>query len=172
MQCATHPDVETELACSRCGKAICPRCLVHTPVGARCRECANVRRIPTYHLSAQTYVRGASASLIAGVAMGLAWFYFFKYSAFQGGIFVAAAIGLGIGYLVGEGVAAATNRRAGPPLQIIAAAGVILAYLVRVTLIVVSDELTVRQLFEIREYEFLSVLAAAIGAWFAAQRVR
>ena len=58
MQCATHPDVETELGCSRCGKAICPRCLVHTPVGARCRECANVRRIPTYNVSADLMLRG------------------------------------------------------------------------------------------------------------------
>jgi hypothetical protein len=160
------------LACSRCGKAICPRCLVQTPVGARCRECANVRRIPTYNLSADTYIRGVSASLIVGVALGLAWFYFFKYSAFQGGIFVAALIGLGIGYVVGEGVGLATNRRAGPPLQIIAAAGVVVAYAVRVTLIVVADELTIRQLFEFREFEFLSLMAAAIGAWFAAMRVR
>jgi hypothetical protein len=172
MQCATHPDVETELGCSRCGKAICPRCLVHTPVGARCRECANVRRLPQYNLGISTYIRGASASLIVGIALGLAWFYFFKYTAFTGGLFIAAIIGLGIGYVVGGAVAAATNRRAGPPLQIIAAAGVVLAYFVRVTMIVVSDELTVSQLFEIREYEFLSVLATAIGAWFAAQRVR
>jgi len=58
MQCATHPNVETELACSRCGKAICARCLVHTPVGARCRECANVRRIPTYNVSTGILARG------------------------------------------------------------------------------------------------------------------
>ena len=170
MQCATHPDVETELGCSRCGKGICPRCLVHTPVGARCRECANVRRLPQYNLSTGTYVRAASASLIVGIGLGLAWFYFFKYTAFTGGLFIAAIIGLGIGYVVGEAVGLATNKRRGVPLQVIAAAGVLLAYLVRVTLIVVSDELTVSQLFEFREFEFLSVLAAAFGAWFAWQR--
>ena len=131
-----------------------------------------MRRIPTYNLSTDTYVRAIVASVIVGTAAGLAWYFFFKYTTFTGGFIAAAAIGLGIGYVVGEGVAAATNRRAGPPLQIIAAAGVVLSYLVRVTLIVVSDELTVSQLFEFREFEILAVLAAGIGAWFASLRVR
>jgi tetrahydromethanopterin S-methyltransferase subunit C len=172
MQCAMHPDVETELACSRCGKAICPRCLVHTPVGARCRECANVRRLPMYNLSTATYARGASASLIAGIVAGLVWYFFFKYTTFSGGFIAAAVIGLGIGYVVGEAVAIATNRRRGLPLQILAAAGVVLAYAIRVTLLLASDEWTVETLFAFREFEVLAVLATGIGAWFAAQRVR
>ena len=40
MQCAKHPDTETQLSCARCEKAICPKCLVHAPVGIRCRDCA------------------------------------------------------------------------------------------------------------------------------------
>ena len=66
MQCATHPSVETELACSRCGKPICPRCLVITPVGARCRECARLRRLPTYRLGTVFILRGLGAALAAG----------------------------------------------------------------------------------------------------------
>jgi len=38
--CARHGDVQTLLRCSRCGVPICPKCLVQTPVGARCPECA------------------------------------------------------------------------------------------------------------------------------------
>ncbi|MBL8128361.1 MAG: hypothetical protein JNM64_12030 [Chloroflexia bacterium] len=33
--CAEHQEVETRLRCSRCGKPICPRCAVRTPVGMR-----------------------------------------------------------------------------------------------------------------------------------------
>ena len=44
MKCARHSDVETSLACGRCETAVCPRCLVHTDVGIRCRTCAPVRR--------------------------------------------------------------------------------------------------------------------------------
>lgn len=39
MHCANHPDVETELACGRCNRPICTRCLTHTEVGIRCQEC-------------------------------------------------------------------------------------------------------------------------------------
>jgi hypothetical protein len=39
MVCANHPDRETTLRCNRCGKPICTKCAVHTPVGYRCREC-------------------------------------------------------------------------------------------------------------------------------------
>ena len=38
-KCARHPSVETTLRCGRCETPICPRCLVHTPVGARCPDC-------------------------------------------------------------------------------------------------------------------------------------
>jgi hypothetical protein len=43
MQCSKHPDTETQLSCARCEKAICPKCLVHAPVGIRCRDCAPAR---------------------------------------------------------------------------------------------------------------------------------
>ena len=32
------------LRCGRCETPICPRCLVGTPVGARCPTCARVKR--------------------------------------------------------------------------------------------------------------------------------
>jgi hypothetical protein len=131
-----------------------------------------VRRLPQYNLSGTLYARGVGASLVAGTAAGLIWYFFFKYTTFTGGIFVAAAIGLGIGYLVGEAVGWATNKRTSPPLQIIAAAGVVLAYAIRVSLLLSSDEWTVRSLFALRELETLAILATILGAWFAAQRVR
>ena len=37
--CANHPQVATSLRCNKCGKPICTRCAVLTPVGYRCREC-------------------------------------------------------------------------------------------------------------------------------------
>ena len=33
-RCSYHPEVETGLACGKCGTYICPRCMVQTPVGA------------------------------------------------------------------------------------------------------------------------------------------
>jgi hypothetical protein len=128
MQCATHPNVETELACGKCGKPICPRCLVHTPVGARCRECANVRRLPQYHISAGFLLRGAGAALAAGAVLGGLWGLLLPY---QLGLFFGLGVGFGVGYGVGESVSLATNRKVGPPLQGIAVAGVIVALVLR-----------------------------------------
>ena len=37
--CYRHPDRETWVSCGRCGKPLCPDCMIHGPVGVRCREC-------------------------------------------------------------------------------------------------------------------------------------
>jgi membrane associated rhomboid family serine protease len=62
--CYRHPNRETGVSCSNCGRPICPDCMTPTPVGMRCPECArertpvrtmrNVRSVPvvTYVLIA------------------------------------------------------------------------------------------------------------------------
>src|ERR687893_2221622 len=72
--CADHPDVETRLRCSRCGRPICPRCGVRTPVGMRCPDCAGTRSAiaanPTRTLTA------AGTGLAVATAAGIAWGFF------------------------------------------------------------------------------------------------
>ena len=41
--CYRHPDRETGVSCSNCGRPICPDCMTPTPVGMRCPECARQR---------------------------------------------------------------------------------------------------------------------------------
>jgi membrane associated rhomboid family serine protease len=41
--CYRHPDRETGVSCSSCGRPICPECMTPTPVGMRCPECAHQR---------------------------------------------------------------------------------------------------------------------------------
>jgi membrane associated rhomboid family serine protease len=38
--CYRHPNRETGVSCSNCGRPICPDCMTPTPVGMRCPECA------------------------------------------------------------------------------------------------------------------------------------
>lgn len=49
--CYRHTNRETGVACSNCGRPICPDCMTPTSVGMRCPECANqrtkVRGLPT-----------------------------------------------------------------------------------------------------------------------------
>lgn len=165
MQCATHPDTETELGCSRCGKAICPRCLIHGPVGARCRECANVRRIPTYNLSTSTYVRAIGAAVATGIVLGILWAIFNPLT----GFFFGTIAGLALGSVAGQMVSFATNRKAGPPLQVIAAGSVVLAYLVRTsTLLLFSSAWT----FTDVRFDLSGLIALALGCFIAAGRMR
>ena len=41
--CYRHPDRETGVSCSNCGRPICPDCMTPTPVGMRCPECSRER---------------------------------------------------------------------------------------------------------------------------------
>ena len=127
MRCARHPKVETQLACGRCGTLICPRCMVMTDVGARCPDCAPMRKLPQFEIGPLYILRGLSAALAAGVAAGLLWGALIP--GFFG--FFIIFIGIGLGYAVAEPVSWATNHKAGPALQVCAAIGVFLAYVVR-----------------------------------------
>jgi hypothetical protein len=157
MQCATHPDVETELACGKCGRPICPRCMVYTPVGARCRECANLRKLPQYNISVVFMLRAFAAAAVVGAGLGVVWGVISPLPLLG---FVA---GLGVGYGVGEAVSLAVNRKSGPPLQVIAVAGVLIAFLVR-------DWVLVAQFVELRRYnvDFADLLGNDIYGWITA----
>jgi hypothetical protein len=129
--CARHPQVETALRCGRCDTLICPRCLVQTPVGARCPDCANVRRLPTVDIKPTFIARGAAAAVAAGIAVGGFWGYALEGG--RGGFglgFFLIFLALGIGWALSESVSAATNRKRGYVLQLTAVLGVILAYVV------------------------------------------
>ena len=59
--CARHPRIETVLRCGTCGTPICPRCLVQTPVGAKCPTCAKVSKLPTFNVTPVFFARAMTA---------------------------------------------------------------------------------------------------------------
>ncbi|MFH1560741.1 MAG: B-box zinc finger protein [Chloroflexota bacterium] len=126
--CARHPRVESRLACSKCETLICPRCLVQTPVGARCPDCAQLRRVPTFELDTMTFVKavgtGAVLAGVTGFLWGLLFFDLFRLP------FLPWIATIGIGYLVGEGISVSVNRKRGRYLQYIAGASMVLSYAV------------------------------------------
>lgn len=48
MYCVNHPHVETYLRCNKCGRPICAKCAVLTPVGYRCRDCVRAQQRAFY----------------------------------------------------------------------------------------------------------------------------
>ena len=126
--CPRHPDTRTNLRCGRCEELICPRCMVHGPVGVRCPECAQVRPPPTYDVSASYLARAIAVGLVLGVVGGVAFALLSPLLLRVQFLDVAALVG--IGYLVGEGVSAAVNRKRGRALKFVASGGILVAYIV------------------------------------------
>src|SRR3954451_6328050 len=62
--CYRHPNRETGVSCSNCGKPICPDCMTATPVGMRCPNCAR-QRTPTRSLQSLAVEPIATYVLIA-----------------------------------------------------------------------------------------------------------
>jgi hypothetical protein len=128
LKCSRHPQVETNLSCSKCGTPICPKCLVQTPVGARCPDCANLGRLPTYRVGAVNYFTTAGVGLGMAIACGVAWAVidwvipFFSFS-----LLLAPAAGYAISEVIGRSV----NRKRGTGLAIIAGVSVVISLLVR-----------------------------------------
>jgi membrane associated rhomboid family serine protease len=42
--CYRHPNVQTGVHCTRCGRPICPECMIPAPVGYQCPECVQQAR--------------------------------------------------------------------------------------------------------------------------------
>jgi hypothetical protein len=111
MQCATHPKTETVLKCGRCETPICPRCTVHTPVGARCRSCASNKSSPLFHASPTQYALASLAAVASGLALG--WLPRIL-------LLLGPAV---FGYAVAEATLRAGGRRRGLGMEIVAGLG-------------------------------------------------
>ena len=122
MECTFHPQTETLLRCSKCDRPICGKCAVTTPVGARCPECANVQRLPTYSLPAPQLGVSVAVALAVGIGTGVALGLLIAVLP-TGGLFGAlfVAVGyVGAGYVIGEAISRASNRKRATPLQALA----------------------------------------------------
>ena len=120
-RCSYHPSVATRLRCSRCGKPICPRCGVRTPVGLRCPQCAGVRGLPTYATSRSVLGRAVAAGLAVALPVGLLWGFGPEWQ-----FYLALALGFG----VAEAMAKGSNEKRGRDLQVLAIAIVALGLVI------------------------------------------
>lgn len=129
--CANHPKVETLVSCSKCGKPICPKCMIFTPVGARCKECAQLRRLPQFEIKGEVRARvlGTSAAIVivGGGALGLLHLASF-------GLFLSLALG----FAIGEALSRVSGRKRGREMEIIAGVTLVLTMLVAYTVLVMT----------------------------------
>ncbi len=65
--CAFHPSTPTALRCNRCGRPICTRCAVQTPVGYRCRACVAGQQALFFNARPLDY--GVAAAVATGIGL-------------------------------------------------------------------------------------------------------
>src|SRR5437764_4749526 len=66
--CYRHPDRETGLACSECGRPICADCATFAPVGIRCPDHAGTRKAPATRIKPPPVRRAQGMALASGSA--------------------------------------------------------------------------------------------------------
>ena len=161
---ARHPNVETVLRCGKCETPICPRCLIPTPVGARCPTCAQVKRFAMLVKPselAKAIVLGVGAAAIGTVIVSF--------------IGILGLLGYMImGFVVGEAVSIGANRKRARELGPIAVACLFVGYYVGVILAIgiqfqgrvqIGPELLRAPLEALRGLTLVGLLVGALLAW-------
>ena len=83
--CTRHPDRETLVSCGRCLRPFCTQCLIHTPAGQRCFECAGVRRDYAQRAATRRFLSAFGAMLLGGAVSTLLGGFFSLFIAFAAG---------------------------------------------------------------------------------------
>lgn len=121
--CYRHPEVETALHCTSCGRPICVRCSTAAAVGQLCPECRRGRRAPNYQIVPSNLLLGGLAGLLVSAVAA------FLVSLIGFGLFtfiILAAVGPAAAELIVRAVDRVTRNKRGRPMQITIAAAMIL----------------------------------------------
>ena len=157
MKCAYHPDVETNLTCGKCGKPICPKEMVQTPVGLRCPDCAGLKKLPTYQVSSAYYLRAAGVGLGMALVCGAAWGLLAAFIPF---FLLDIVLGAAAGLAIGEVMSLSVNRKRGIGIAVMGGIAVVISYIIGI--IVPWGTY----------FSFYDILAVAAGVFMAVIRIR
>jgi hypothetical protein len=98
--------------------------MVETPVGARCRECARINKLPTFQVSRKQMLISSCVGLLIAVAYGFLWGIVSVYINF---IILNLLLGAAAGFVISEGMSRVINRKRGTKLAIIAGIMVVIS---------------------------------------------
>lgn len=172
LYCATDRDVETYLRCGKCDTPICPKCMVQTPVGSRCRACAQLKKLPQFEVSPLRYLQAGGAAVGAALVVGGIWGLI---PPLPFGNLIAAWLA---GWAVGEATYRAAGFRSSRGLKIIAGSCVVLAYAISVAMVLVVvvgvplSGLPSVGLARLLRLDPFLLITLAVGVYFGVSRVR
>ncbi|MCD4687087.1 MAG: hypothetical protein K8S97_14255 [Anaerolineae bacterium] len=122
LYCTVHPQVETMLHCNRCGRPMCTKCAVQTPVGYRCKQCVRQQQDTFFDAQLLDYLIAGAVSLVlsfiaAAILARLGWFL------------LAFILSPAAGGIIGSVVWTITRKRRGRHTATVVGAGVVLGAL-------------------------------------------
>ena len=123
--CFYHPSVATELRCNKCGRYICPKDAVRTPVGYRCKGCVKEQQDIFFTATPLDY------GIAAAVSLALSLVAAFILPAIGFFAIFAAPVAGGI---IAEAVFRATGKRRGRYIWIVVIACMIITACIRLAL--------------------------------------
>lgn len=121
--CYRHPDRETKVSCSACGKPICTECMVQTDVGIKCPDDA---RLPRGARAGVMKPRQIAKTAAAGVGVALAGMLV-VFGIYQIGFFSLILSGIA-GYGAGTLIYRAGGYNGGPLAISVSVAAVLVAF--------------------------------------------
>lgn len=115
--CYRHPDRETGLHCTQCGRPICSECATMTAVGQLCPDDRRARRPSNYKVSVGDVLVGGLVALFASAAVALVLSLFVGRLGFFG-LFIIFMVGPAIAEFIVRVVDRVTKLKRGRPMQI------------------------------------------------------
>lgn len=119
--CINHRQRITGLRCGKCGNPLCTACMVQTPVGVRCRSCAQVKRLPQFDVGPWLLARSGLAGLATSTAV---WFVVASIA------FLAFFLAILVGIAVAEVMSRLARRRVSRLLEVTAVVDVVVGLLI------------------------------------------
>jgi hypothetical protein len=170
MRCAYHPEVETNLRCGKCDKPICPRCMVQTPVGARCPDCAKLYKLPTYRVSTRYYLVAAGTALGMALVCGAAWGAIEWITPFFS---LNLLLAPGAGFAIGEVASLSVNRKRGTGLAIVGGIALAISYTVSLWFASLLSGISFYQALPLAPFDTIyHLIALGFGIFIAVTRLR
>lgn len=119
--CAVHPSVETALRCNKCGRYMCVKCAVPTPVGYRCKQCVHEQQDVFFTATTRDYIVSAVAAFVLTLPLA----FILKQI-----LFLTIILGIPAGGLIGEVAFRVAGRRRGRYLWAVVGGAILLGTLI------------------------------------------
>ena len=122
--CYRHPNKETRITCTECGKYICTSCIIQAPVGQKCPDCVNSHVTHLEKISPQQYFIAGIVGIIVSSILSYIWFKF-AIRMFLIDLLLAYVVG----YATTKAIGKAIGSKIGFRIQALAGATVLLGML-------------------------------------------